>query len=210
MVVYVAGKYSGDIDANIALARSVAIELWEEGHAVICPHLNTQHMEVDCKIDYEAYLQGDFRFVERCDAIVMLENWKDSKGAVREHSHAEEVGVPIYYYPDIPKVHPTEIQSPKQSRRFIQTVMRMYRTHLDKNADYSPANILGTGEIGLITRLWDKMARLMNLSGFHIQIAKSELRPPRSPKNESIDDTYLDLSVYAIIGKLLREDSWGK
>jgi hypothetical protein len=69
MLLYVAGKYTGDVDANIAAARKVAVELWERGHAVICPHLNTAHMEQDCKVDYDAYLLGDFNMISRCDAI---------------------------------------------------------------------------------------------------------------------------------------------
>ena len=88
MLIYVAGKYTGDVNKNIASARNVAIALWEIGHAVICPHLNSAHMEEDCKADYETYMRGDFNMISRCDALVMVENWKDSSGAKREHEYA--------------------------------------------------------------------------------------------------------------------------
>lgn len=106
--------------------------------------------------------------------------------------------------------HPTEVKRPIQTQAFQEILNRMYRVHLDKNADYSPANILGTGWIGLVTRLWDKMARMMNLAGFRIEIASSEYEAPQAPRNESIDDTLMDMAVYAIIGLLLRQGKWGK
>lgn len=34
MLLYVAGKYRGDVDANIAAARKVAAELYKAGHNV--------------------------------------------------------------------------------------------------------------------------------------------------------------------------------
>ena len=211
MLIYVAGKYTGDVNKNIASARNVAIALWEIGHAVICPHLNSAHMEEDCKADYETYMRGDFNMISRCDALVMVENWKDSSGAKREHEYALSLGIPIFYAPELPSLHSTEILSPEQCQAFREVTGKMYRTHLDKNADYSPANILLTGETGLVTRLWDKTARLLNLTGFKFQaLLHEDVRPPKKPKNESIEDTYIDLSVYAIIGLLLRRGKWGK
>jgi hypothetical protein len=106
--------------------------------------------------------------------------------------------------------HPTELKRPQQAQAFREILDEMYQVHLDKNADYSPANILGTGEIGLVTRIWDKVSRLMNLTGFRIEIASSCMEIPDEPMNESIDDTLMDLAVYAIIGMILRRGKWGK
>lgn len=101
MLVYLAGKYTqGNIEENIAVARKAAIDLWEKGYFVICPHLNTAHFEVDCKASYEDYMAGDLEMVKRVDAIVMLPNWVDSPGAKRELRHAARNGVPIYFYPE--------------------------------------------------------------------------------------------------------------
>ena len=121
----------------------------------------------------------------------------------------------------------------------------MYRTHLSKNNDYSPSNILGTGEVGTITRMWDKVARLSNLSGMDIQIRAARFEPvtelgiigyllvtmislmnkmgfrldlnpvlewvqKRQPKHEALEDSYIDLSVYGVIARLLRRGVWGK
>lgn len=107
------------------------------------------------------------------------------------------------------KLHETEIRSPNQAARFREIVDEMYETHLDKNADYSPANVLGVGEIGIVVRLWDKMTRLLNLLGFEVDVRFVGYRGPKEAKNESITDTYMDMSVYAIIGRLYREGKWG-
>lgn len=97
-VVYVSGKYSGDIEHNIQVARRYAIKLWEIGFTVFCPHLNTQHFEKDCDISYEDYIAGDLEIVRRCDAIFMLPGWIGSKGAIQERLEASRQGIPIFHF----------------------------------------------------------------------------------------------------------------
>jgi hypothetical protein len=106
--------------------------------------------------------------------------------------------------------HVTEKKCPEQAKGFREIIERMYRVHLDKNADYSPANILGTGELGLATRIWDKSIRYLNLLGFDIRAELIAYTGPKDAKNESIEDTLQDLSVYAIIGLLMRSGKWGR
>ena len=108
------------------------------------------------------------------------------------------------------KKHPTELKCPEQAQGFREIIEKMYVTHLNKNADYSPANILGTGELGLATRIWDKCIRYLNLIGFDIRAELVEYRGPKQARNESIEDTLQDMSVYAIIGLLLRSGKWGR
>ena len=214
MLVYTAGPYGADTteqrDTNILTAREVSQELWEMGHTAICPHMNTALMEETSKFDNSDFYMGDLEILLRCDAIVMLPDWEESSGAIGENSFALGEGIPIYEYPDLPPLNAVQRDRPNQSREFMATLMRMYRTHLSKNADYSPANILATGEVGLVTRLWDKVARLMNLTGFHVEIDDAYFEKPQKPKHESIDDNLLDLAVYAVIGTLLRKGVWGK
>lgn len=211
MIIYTAGKYSGDVDANIAVAREWAIKLWEAGHTVICPHLNTAHMDKDCKATYEDFIAGDLQIVSRCDAVFMLPDWGGSKGANIEREYAVKHDIPIYIAANgIPPLHLTQIKYPVQVEAYMHEIMSGYRTHLKKNADYSPANVAGPGEIGIATRIWDKCVRLMNLVGFDISVSKSEFRAGKEPSNESIEDTYMDLHVYGVIGKLHRRGLWGR
>ncbi|HRF49353.1 MAG TPA: DUF1937 family protein [Anaerolineales bacterium] len=214
MLVYVSGPYTAkthdEISANIQAAREVAIKLWEMGHAVICPHLNTAHFEVDCNAKYDDYMRGDFELLAVCDAIVMLPNWRDSNGAVAELNYANELGMGVFTAPNLPPLHPTEVRCPQQTKAFREIIGQMYRTHLRKNADYSPANVLLTGEVGLVTRLWDKVARLLNLTGFDVKVDVGSFKAPKTAQNEPIEDAYEDAGVYAIIGRLLRAGKWGK
>lgn len=106
--------------------------------------------------------------------------------------------------------HPTELKRPLQVKLFREVTEKMYRTHLDKNEDYSPANIKATGELGLCTRAWDKMARLMNLTGFRFEVVEERFEAPKGPKNEPFDDSLLDLAVYCIIWWIYRKAGWGK
>ena len=119
MLIYVSGPYSALEDAdgkeelsvgeNIRAARAVAVSLWEMGHAVICPHLNTAHFEADCACSWDHYMSGDLMMVARCDALVMVGPWHRSRGAVAEHGHAIRLNIPTFdtYYnsEELPPLH---------------------------------------------------------------------------------------------------------
>lgn len=216
MIVYLAGpiRPKGDqtLEGNVAIAKSVALELWKSGYTVICPHANSDLPVAlaEKEVESSRWLTGDLEIVARCDAVVVLPNWEQSEGTKGEIAFAKERNIMIAYYPDLPTIPLTEIQRPKQVQAYIDIIMQGYRVHLAKNADYSPANILGTGEIGLATRVWDKIARLLNLIGFSVEISESTYDKPKAAKNESLEDNLLDLSVYAVIWQLYRKGVWGK
>ena len=216
MIIYLAGpirpKNGQTLRGNVEAAKTVALELWRGGYAVICPHANTDLPTelADKECEQSVWLNGDLEMVTRCDAMVVLPGWEASAGTKGEIQYAEARKIPVHYYPDLPPISTTEQLRPQQVHGFIDILMSMYRVHLQKNADYSPANILGTGEIGLMTRVWDKVARLMNLFGFKIEITSSCFEHPSAPKCEAIEDTILDLAVYAVIWQLLRRSEWGK
>lgn len=101
MIVYISGKYTAPDRLktleNIMYAEKFAVKVWEAGHFAFCPHLNTRLFEDKCKIAPDTYIKADLMFLERCDAILMIPNWKDSSGAKIEHEFAEANGIPIYY-----------------------------------------------------------------------------------------------------------------
>lgn len=151
----------------------------------------------------------------RCDAVYFGPD--DAYLSEQEQEQLKEFyhwvvsqGIPVYT--DTTRIHPhqTTLAYPEQSYTFMEKMMKGYRTYLDKSLDYSPMNILGTGEIGLVTRTWDKIARLMNLMGFYVTITGMEYDAPHKPKNESIDDTWMDLAVYGINAAVYRAGKWGK
>lgn len=108
------------------------------------------------------------------------------------------------------KSHPTEIMYPEQTKRFKEILDEMYKTHLDKNADYSSWNINGTGLVGLVVRFWDKTARIMSLSGFDIGSGIFSGAKKNLVEDESIIDSFKDAGVYSIIARIYAEGKWGK
>jgi len=71
--------------------------------------------------------------------------------------------------------HVTEQTFPNQTVEFRKIIEEMYQTHLSKNSDYSPANILYMGEVGVIVRIWDKFCRICNLTGIPVPSVKAEI-----------------------------------
>ena len=100
-LIYVAGPYTGkdykEIEANIKAAEEVSIELIKLGWAVITPHKNFAHYEtyegMKCyngkKISYQNWIDMDIELLSRCDAILMMKGWRNSKGSVSEHTFAQ-------------------------------------------------------------------------------------------------------------------------
>jgi hypothetical protein len=97
---------------------------------------------------------------------------------------------------------------PEQFSEYQNILNQMMQLHKSKSEDYSPWNVKGVGEVGVAVRIWDKTARLMNLLGW--DIGTGSISKSKSPKNESIEDTLLDLASYAIIMIVLLRGKWGK
>ena len=104
--VYIAGPYKGwthdaksyeQIDANIARARSAARACAISGLPYFCPHMNSAHFEIMCPtVSPEMWYQMDNIFVDFASAILLVQNWEHSTGAVEEVARAEANGTPIF------------------------------------------------------------------------------------------------------------------
>jgi hypothetical protein len=114
------------------------------------------------------------------------------------------------YYIEQPIKHQTEEKYPEQTKRFREILEEMYQTHLQKNADYSPYNILVTGMKGCVTRLWDKSARFFNLMGLDIGKYTWNEEKMNTVADEPVEQTLIDWANYCIITRILREGKWGK
>jgi hypothetical protein len=94
----------------------------------------------------------------------------------------------------------TNVKPPQYlDKAFEQILSDMLTVFINKHKDYGKGNILDTGELGILFRVNDKVKRLQNL------ISKEQ-----QPKNESVNDTWLDIAVYAVIAILLREGYFKK
>ena len=180
-LIYVAGKYrapsKAGVEANIADAETATIGLVRAGWGVICPHKNTSGFEKFEKIwkdlSSDTWITMDLTILERCDAIFMLRGWKESKGANIEYTLAKSLGIQIFHeenykkgvYPSIDLVRDSDPDywAWKAWTRDCRNLM------WGKRRDYcaSGADPLGNlrlcGASGVITRLSDKIMRLITL-----------------------------------------------
>jgi len=69
----------------------------------------------------------------------------------------------------------------------------MLEIFLKKHKDYGKGNILDMGELGIAFRISYKFNRIKHL-----------LMSGKKPENETIDDLWIDIGVYAVIAILLR------
>ena len=105
-IAYVAGPYRASthytIELNIRVAESIAIELWQMGFAVICPHKNSAHFDGLCRDDI--WLAGDLEIISRLnpreDCLVLIPGWERSSGAAAEYDFAREQGLKVFWWPE--------------------------------------------------------------------------------------------------------------
>lgn len=99
LLVYIAGPltpgHGRTLEENLAPAFGAYLELIRAGVAADCPHLNAL-VPGAFDVDYEAWLARDFQVIERSDAILLLPNWEQSEGAVRERGLAIALGKRVY------------------------------------------------------------------------------------------------------------------
>jgi len=89
---------------------------------------------------------------------------------------------------------PTE-ESANVVRSFCATVVMASEVFARKQADYGCGNISSFGELGVLMRVTDKVARLTHLAG-------------RSALNEPVADSWLDIAVYGFIALMVRSGRW--
>lgn len=77
---------------------------------------------------------------------------------------------------------------------FEEICKELLTTFIKKHKDYGKGNILSIEEIGIAFREAEKVERLKHLL----------LKAGKKPENESIDDTWIDIAVYAVIAQMFR------
>ena len=104
-----------------------------------------------------------------------------------------------------------ETEYPEMTAEYKKIMYEQYETFCIKQSNYGPGNIsVGTllktdDDVKLsLTGLWfrmnDKIQRLKQLV----------LLGGQDNVGEAVDDTYQDLSVYAIIAQIVKNGKWGK
>lgn len=107
MRLYIAGKMSGEKDLNYPLFNSEAARLRALGYDVVNPaELNGKDMS------WAACMRRDIREMMTCDAIAMLPDWWQSRGARLENYIAVRLGMPVYEAADMTAPVPARESKP--------------------------------------------------------------------------------------------------
>lgn len=113
--------------------------------------------------------------------------------------------------PDAAAVRVFEEEYPELANEFKQIQKEMYEMFARKHMDYGLNNIALGGDLtnsedktfsltGLCIRLTDKISRLKNLL----------VNGKNFVKGEGMEDTFIDIANYGIIGLLVGRDKWKK
>lgn len=93
--IYISGKISGlDTKQAAFLFYDAEIKLLQQFKNVINP---MELVPYDPKLTWHYYMVKDIEALLQCDAIFMLKNWGQSKGARVERAIAIELGIEIIY-----------------------------------------------------------------------------------------------------------------
>ena len=107
------------------------------------------------------------------------------------------------------KLHITEEKYPVQVAEFKKILNSLFELHLQKNAEYSPANIKVLGQLGVSLRLMEKIIRALNLQGFSALDGKL-VDKPKVVRYGSVEEELKDIATLAIIAMILPTGHWGK
>ena len=94
--VYLCSPYQGDVDANVALARSICAELTRNGCAVLAPHLlYPQFLDDTDPAERERGLQAAAAWIPVCNVMWVYKGRNMGEGMIQEISEAHSLNVPI-------------------------------------------------------------------------------------------------------------------
>jgi hypothetical protein len=86
--IYISGKISGNSNFSEYFGK-VEAKLKDLGYVVLNP------ASMPKGLTQREYMKISVSMLDCCDAIVLLDNWKESEGAVIEKLYAEKIGLVI-------------------------------------------------------------------------------------------------------------------
>jgi hypothetical protein len=99
--VYISGKITGlelsDAESKFELAEKDAKYHFSKITESKIKSINPMKLNHKENATWEDFMIVDIAELFKCNAIYMLDNWRESKGARIEHSIAKEMGIPVFY-----------------------------------------------------------------------------------------------------------------
>lgn len=217
---------SGLPEFNAPAFREAADHLRQMGHDVISPVELDEESGFDHSsetindTEYESFLARDIERISRgialgeLDGGVALTGYDGSRGAALEAHTIRTLGRPVYrivqsgteYAFELEQIHAPDVQRHPSSARFHAILRDLASLHDRKQQDYGSesdpfANVRAAGSwgvdewVGAMIRATDKVRRLEAFA------RKGSLA------NESAEDAFQDLAVYAVIALVLYEEA---
>ena len=93
MKIYIAGKITGNPSFRDDFKKAeLALKL--QGHIVLSPADTIARIQ---RLEHHEYLHICYAMIDVADAVALLPNWKDSKGAKMEMEYAKKANKKIMY-----------------------------------------------------------------------------------------------------------------
>lgn len=105
MKIYISGPMTGIENLNADAFFNMERSIIANGETPVNPHRISRELQEAGVITpgmaekemYNLYLRADIEALMKCDVIIMLEGWQESKGAIIEFSVARMVGIDVRY-----------------------------------------------------------------------------------------------------------------
>lgn len=88
-------------------------------------------------------------------------------------------------------------EPPELEAAWLRHIVELHRIFVNKNHDYGVDNIRKIGIRGVLTRMEDKLERAKNLLSSGDRV-----------RNESLSDTFMDISNYSLLALMIEEGEW--
>lgn len=99
-IVYCAGRFTAPtregVEANILAATDIGVAVAALGACPCVPHSNTADPRYEALQPYEWWLDATLELLRKCDAVMLVPGWHDSRGARGEVIEAQRLGIPVF------------------------------------------------------------------------------------------------------------------
>jgi hypothetical protein len=101
ILCYIAGPFSGatraHVEANIARAVDLAVEVAKLGAFPVCPHANTADSRFEHVQPYQFWIDATLAMLRPCEALITVEGWENSSGARGEVAWMRAKYRPVFH-----------------------------------------------------------------------------------------------------------------
>ena len=101
--IYIAGPYSADnvmdVLHNIRAGIQASYDVFKAGYAPFCPWLDYHYVLFDkaSRLTINDFYDYSIAWLRVSDALLVIGDYKTSKGTLAEIDEAGEIGIPVFY-----------------------------------------------------------------------------------------------------------------